>query len=259
MAQPGEPIIVARDLKAGYEGQEVLHGIDLTIAAKAAPVGIIGPSGAGKSTVIRALLGIIPPYGGTATWLGKPVNKLRRGDKKLFAGAVRRVSQEGVPTSDPRLTAATYLKGALKDARKAGRTHATTSEGLLNFVALEQRFLERTLVTMSGGERQRLALAHALATRPDVLILDEPLTAIDPGLRSEVLRRVKDLTADLGISVLLVSHDLEAVDRLCSTVHVLADGVFVASGNLSDILANPAHPVVADLASAAPLTAQRLR
>lgn len=260
MANQGEPIIVATDLRAGYEGQEVISGISLTIARRAPAVGIIGPSGVGKSTVVRALLGIVKPYGGTVTYLGRTVSRLRRGEKKEFAGAVRRVSQDGVPTTDPRLTASNYLKGALKVARKAGRTHPTTIEGLLEFVALEQSFAERTLVTMSGGERQRLALAHALATRPDVLVLDEPLTAIDPGLRAVVLRRLKELTTDLGISVLMVSHDLEAIDRLCETVHVLADGTFVATGTLSAILAAPStHPVVADLAAAAPLTAQRLR
>lgn len=259
MAQAGEAIIVATGLKAGYEGEEVLHGVDLAITGRSAPVGIIGPSGVGKSTIVRALMGIITPYGGTVSYRGRPVHKLRRGEKKVFAGEVRRVSQEGVPTTDPRLTAEKYLTGALKDARKAGRTHASTIDGLLDFVALEQHFAGRTLVTMSGGERQRLALAHALATRPDVLVLDEPLTAIDPGLRSEILRRLKTLAGDLGISVLLVSHDLESVERLCSTVHVLADGVVVASGPLSEILANPSHPVVADLAAAAPLTAQRLR
>ncbi|PWD50590.1 ABC transporter [Serinibacter arcticus] len=259
MAHTAEPIIVASGLRAGYLGEEVLRGIDLTIARKDAPVGIVGPSGAGKSTIVRALMGIITPYAGSVTFRGRTVSKLRRGDRKIFAGEVRRVSQDGVPTTDPRLTAEAYLKGALKDARKAGRTHGTTIEGLLNFVALEQHFIGRRIITMSGGERQRLALAHALATRPDVLILDEPLTAIDPGLRSEVLRRVKELTVDLGISVLLVSHDLESVDRLCPTVHALADGVFVQSGPLSEILAAPAHPVVADLAAAAPLTAQRLR
>ncbi|GMA32427.1 ABC transporter ATP-binding protein [Litorihabitans aurantiacus] len=259
MAQAGEAIIVASALHTGYDGQEVLHGVDLTIGAREPAVGIVGPSGAGKSTLVRALVGLRPPYAGTATYRGRTVSKLRRGDKKEFAGAVRRVSQDGVPTSDPRLTVEKYLTAALKEARRAGRTHASTPEGLLEFVALEQHFLPRTVRTMSGGERQRLALAHALATRPDVLILDEPLTAIDPGLRSEILRRLKTLTTDLGISVLLVSHDLESVERLCSRVHVLADGVIVATGPLSQLLAAPDHPVVADLAAAAPLTAQRLR
>lgn len=258
MSSP-EPIIVARDLWASYGAAPVLKGIDLTLTSATPPVGVIGPSGAGKTTLIGALMGSVKPMQGVVSYRGKAVSKLSRGDKKTFNGAVRHVSQYGVPTTDPRLTAEKYLTQAIKEARKAGRTHPTSVESLLDFVALDPSFAPRTLITMSGGERQRLALARALATRPDLMLLDEPLTAIDPGLRSEVLRRLGTLAADLGISILLVSHDLESVERLCEEVHVLADGEFVASGRLRDILAAPEHPVVADLAEAAPLTAQRLR
>jgi ABC-type glutathione transport system ATPase component len=107
------------------------------------------------------------------------------------------------------------------------------------------------------GERQRLALAVALATRPAALLLDEPLTAVDPGMRGEVVRRLAETTARLGTAVLLVSHDLELVDRLCPTVHVLADGTFVASGALQEVLATSTHPAVRGVAEAAPLAAQR--
>lgn len=200
------------------------------------------------------------PTTGRIAFQGKPLpGKLARKDKHRFAGSVRSVSQNGIPVRDPRLTVNTYLSGALKEARRAGRTHPTTVESLLNFVALNGSYAGRAIMTLSGGERQRVALAHALATRPDVLLLDEPLTAIDPGLRAEVLRRLGDLAQDLGISILVVSHDLEAVERLCDTVHVLADGVFVASGPLREVLIKGGHPVVDDLRVAAPLTAQRLR
>lgn len=254
-----EPLLVAHDLWVTYDYEPVLRGITLALGPGREPVGVVGPSGAGKTTLVKALLGAVRPSQGSVTFHGKSTSRLRRGDKKQFTGEVRHVSQSGVPTQDPRLTVEKYLAGALKDARRAGRTHATTMDTLLEFVALEGHFVSRRLITLSGGERQRVAMAHALATRPEVLIMDEPLTAIDPGLRSEVLRRLGALTRDLGIGVLLVSHDLEAIDRLCSTVHVLAEGQFVASGELRAILAAPGHSVVADLAEAAPLTAQRLR
>ncbi|HCX83692.1 MAG TPA: ABC transporter [Micrococcales bacterium] len=259
MAAPGDPILTARDLWVSYGSEPVLRGIDLTLVEGGAPVGVIGPSGAGKTTLVHTLLGTVTPSRGSVTFRGHATHRLGRRDKKVFHGAVRHVSQYGVPTHDPRLTAQRYLDGALKDARRAGRTHPTTVDGLLTFVALDPAYASRSVVTMSGGERQRLALAHALATRPDLILLDEPLTAIDPGLRAEVLRRLAGLTADLGIAVLLVSHDLESIERLCSEVHVLADGELVASGRLRDVLATASHPAVVDLAEAAPLTAQRLR
>lgn len=259
MAAAGETIIQARDLQVSYTGAPVLAGIDLTLVGHGAPIGVVGPSGAGKTTLVDALRGAVKPTAGSVTYHGRAVSKLGRKVSKEFTGAVRHVSQYGVPTQDPRLTVQRYLENALKDARRAGRTHSTTIEGLLTFVALDPSFAGRTLLTLSGGERQRLALARALATRPDLLLLDEPLTAIDPGLRATILRRLADLTRDLGIAVLLVSHDLEAVERLCQSVHVLAEGRFVASGPLREVLADASHPVVADLAAAAPYTAQRLR
>ncbi|PFG20594.1 ABC transporter ATP-binding protein [Serinibacter salmoneus] len=259
MARDVEVILEARGASFSYDYEEVVSGIDLTLSRPADPVGIVGPSGAGKTTLLHLLLGNRRPTTGTVTYRGHAVARLGRREKKTFAGAVRHVSQYGVPTSDPRLTVLKYLSDALKVARKAGRTHATPIEELLAFVALEEHVIDRRIVTLSGGERQRLALAHALATRPDVMLLDEPLTAIDPGLRAEVLRRLADRAQQMSITMLVVSHDIEAIDRLCPLVHVMADGAFVASGSLRDILADPQHPAVVDLAKAAPLVAQRLR
>lgn len=259
MARDVEVILEARGASFSYGYEEVVRGIDLTLSRPAEPVGIVGPSGAGKTSLLHLLLGTHKPTAGSVTYRGHAVARLGRRDKKAFAGAVRHVSQYGVPTHDPRLTVGKYLADALKVARKAGRTHATGIEELLTFVALEESFADRRVITMSGGERQRLALAHALATRPDVMLLDEPLTAIDPGLRAEVLRRLADRARETSIAMLVVSHDIEAIDRLCPLVHVMAEGSFVASGSLREILADPQHPAVVDLAQAAPLVAQRLR
>src|SRR5690606_22250632 len=111
----------------------------------------------------------------------------------------------------------------------------------------------RRMVTLSGGEKQRVALAVALATRPEILVLDEPLTAVDPQSRANLARRLAGILAELDTAVVLVSHDLELVERTCRDVRILADGGFVAAGTLGDILASPdPHPVVRELAEAAP-------
>lgn len=155
------------------------------------------------------------------------------------------------------------LSAALKDARRAGRPSGRSVEDLLGDVALEPRYAPRTVQSLSGGEKQRVALAVALATRPRALLLDEPLTAVDPAMRGDVVRHLAGATAELGTAVLLVSHDLELVERMCPTVHVLADGTFVASGSLRDVFAGTApgadHPAVRGLAEAAPLAVQRFR
>ena len=256
------PILRATELVAGYGGPAVLRGVSLELSPGAEPVGILGESGAGKSTLVQALLGQVRPARGQVTFEGRTAPRRGRRDKKRFRAAVRTVAQQGLDT-DPRWTVERALTGALTDARKAGRANGRTVAELLDDVALEARLASRTVHSLSGGEKQRLAHALALTTRPDVLLLDEPLTAVDPAMRGEVVRRLGDAAAEAGTAVLLVSHDLELDERLCPTVHVLADGTFVASGPLPEILGgagdDDAHVAVRDLATAAPLAAQRFR
>ncbi len=251
------PVLRAEGLAAGYGGRDVVHDVSVDLLPGGPPVGIVGASGAGKSTIVAALAGHVRPTAGRVTWAGRTVTRVGLRDKKRFRAQVRRVSQEGLTGVDPRWTVERAVGAALAEARKAGSPNGSTVADLLSDVALEPRFAGRVVDSLSGGERQRLALAVALATRPAALLLDEPLTAVDPGMRGEVVRRLAETTARLGTAVLLVSHDLELVDRLCPTVHVLADGTFVASGPLQEVLSASAHPAVRDLAEAAPLAAQR--
>lgn len=253
------PVLRASGLSAGYGGADVVHGIDLELCTGDTPVGIIGASGAGKSTIVRALVGTVKPRRGHVTWSNRTVSRIGLRDKKTFRAQVRRVAQEGIAGVDPRWTVDRVVSKALSDARKAGRASGSSVTDLLDGVALESRFAPRQVGTLSGGEKQRVALAAALATRPAALLLDEPLTAVDPAMRGEVVRRVAETTAQEGTAVLLVSHDLELVERLCPTVHVLAEGTFVASGPLSQVLAEAAHPAVRELAEAAPKAVQRFR
>ncbi len=253
-------VLRADDLWAGYPGVHVLRGITLEVRGGDAPVGIVGPSGAGKTTLVRALQGQIRPSGGSVTFNGRPVHRLPRRDNKQFKATVRFTSQDSLTVTDPRLTVARSLGLALGEARKAGRTHGTSMNELLDAVALPPHFASRRLVTLSGGEKQRVALAAALATRPEILVLDEPLTAVDPQARANLSRRLALAMADLDTAVVLVSHDLELVERTCRQVHILDDGGFVASGVLGELLSDrDQHPTVRDLAEAAPLAVQRFR
>ncbi|WP_413452693.1 ATP-binding cassette domain-containing protein [Georgenia phoenicis] len=253
-------VLRAEDLWAGYPGAHVLRGIDLEVRSGDAPLGIVGPSGAGKTTLVRALQGQLRPVQGTVTFNDRPVHRLPRKDGKTFKAAVRFTSQDSLTVTDPRLTVARSLGLALGEARKAGRTHATSMCDLLDAVGLPSGFSTRRLATLSGGEKQRVALAAALATRPEILVLDEPLTAVDPQSRANLARRLAGLLAELDTAVVLVSHDLELVERTCSQVHILAEGTFVATGPLGELLGGAdQHPTVRELAEAAPLAVQRFR
>lgn len=257
MANP--TVLRAQDLWAGYPGAEVLRGIDLEVRAGDPPVGVVGPSGVGKTTLVRALAGQLRPMRGDVTFNDRPVHRLPRGAKKEFRAAVRFVSQDSLTVTDPRLTVTRQLTLALGEARKAGRSHGTSVGDLLEAVALPGRFATRMLTTLSGGEKQRVALATAVATRPEVLVLDEPLTAVDPQSRMDLVRHVTPLISELGSAVVLVSHDLELVERTTASVHVLAEGSFVATGALGDLLGGHDHPTIRELAAAAPLAVQRFR
>lgn len=249
----------AHALWGGYPGDAVIRGIDLTITAGDAPVGVIGPSGAGKTTLAQLLRGSMKPTSGSVMYKGRPVGRLRGDSKRDFVAAVRFQSQDSMTVTNPRLTVADSLKSALKEARKAGRTHATSHAALLDAVALPEGFVSRAVSTLSGGERQRVALATALATRPEMLVLDEPFTAVDQPSRREAARRLGGLLERLGTAAVIITHDLELVERLCPSAHFLTDGQFVASGPLGEILARGEHPAVREMAAAAPLATQRFR
>ena len=250
----------AQDLWAGYPGVEPLRGVTLDVVPGEAPIGVVGESGVGKSTLLRALAGKIKPLSGSVTWGKRPVHRIGPRDKREFRAAVSHVGQqELVNNVDQRKTVDAVVKAGLAEARKAGRTVSLTVGDLLESLALPASFGSRQMYTISGGERQRVALARAIASRPDILLLDEPLTALDPATRLEVATAIKDVLATLGTGMLLVTHDLELMARMTSTVHFLADGVFVADGPLDRVLAESGHPSVRGLAEAAPLAVQRMR
>lgn len=249
--------LAAAGIHAGYPGVDVLKGVDLTLREGDAPLGLIGTSGVGKTTLIDVLHGRIKPAQGRVLFDGRDVARKRGPGVKEFRAAVRFVSQYSLTVTDPRETVASRLKAASKTARRAGRTHHVAPEELLASTGLTTDFLHRRAMTLSGGERQRLALATALATRPKILVLDEPLTAIDPGARVRVARQLKGTIEKLGMGVLVASHDLELIARLCPEVAFLAGGEIVERGPLPQVLKESSHPDVRDLAEYAPLAIQR--
>ena len=241
----------ARGIWAGFGSTDVLTGVDVTLGAGDA-VGLIGRSGVGKSTLVEILAGAAAPTRGSVTFDGRRLFKPARRDKKVLHARVRVVHQNGHGAADPLATVEKALKSALDDARAAGRSTGLDVAAALADMELPTHLLGRRVGTLSGGERQRLALSLALATRPEILLLDEPLTAIDQTTRYRLAGVLADRLAADGAGLLLASHDVRLVEQLTRTVHVLAEGRLVEHGPLRDVLANPQHPDTREFVAALP-------
>ena len=244
--------LAAHGLVAGYGSTPSINQVDLLVSPSTGAVGIIGRSGTGKTTLIKAMSGQLKARAGRVNFDGATVGRLGMRDKKRFGVAVRSVAQNGFSGLDSRQTVEKAIEGELAKARKAGRATGASAADAIAVMFLEPRFLSRTISSLSGGERQRLALAAALCTRPDILLLDEPTTALDQSLKDQVSRRLAEIVEEDHIGLLVASHDLDLINRLCPTVHVLDGGTFVETGSLQELLTSPKHEVTRDLASAFP-------
>ncbi|WP_394216805.1 ABC transporter ATP-binding protein [Brachybacterium vulturis] len=256
---PASSQLTANSLHAGYPGEDVLRGIDLSVRAGDPPLGLLGPSGAGKTTLLATLSGEHRPDAGGVTWDGRDVRKLRGTERRRFRAAVRFVSQYAMTISDPRETVRSRLEQAAKVARKGGRTHAVSATEMLDSVGLAEHHLARTMRTLSGGETQRVALATALATRPEILVLDEPMTAVDPNTRRRISDTLAATIRHLGIGTLIASHDVELLRRLCPQILFLGEGRILARGRLEEILSHTEHEEIRDLSENAAVAVQHYR
>lgn len=226
----GTPLLVAEGLAVGYRGREVLTGVDVALSPGEV-VGLLGASGSGKSTLVRALLGLRPPAAGRVRYDGVDVG---RGDR-----AARHAHRRGVQVvfQDPRLQLnarhrVRRILGQVLRVHRGLRGAAVTDEALalLGEVGLEAVHLDRLPGELSGGQCQRVAIARALATRPRILLLDEPLSALDAATAAGIVALLLRLVADRGVGLLLVSHDAALVCRVSDRVLVVRDGGLVSDG-----------------------------
>lgn len=256
---PAAATLTATSLHAGYPGMRVLSGVDLALRGGDSPLGLLGASGAGKTTLIQGLSGELKPAAGQVSFGGRPVHRLRGADRRAFRARVRFVSQYAMTITDPQETVVSRLERAAKVARKGGRTHAVSPAEMLATMGLGEHLLTRRMRTLSGGETQRVSLATALATRPEILVLDEPLTAVDPQMRGELSASLARIIERLGIGALIASHDVELLQRMCPQVAFLGQGRILAQGPLSDVLARTEHEEIREFTESIPEAVQRFR
>ncbi|MCL9664171.1 ABC transporter ATP-binding protein [Curtobacterium albidum] len=246
-----EPVLHGAGLSRSYDGVPAVQ--EVSIAVRPGRVtGVIGASGSGKTTVARMLLGLETPDAGTVTLDGRPWVPLSERDRRSRRHRVAAVVQDPAATFDERWTVERVLADALTDGRerRARGGLADAVDTALRRVGLDPVLRTRAPRTLSGGQRQRLAIARALASSPEVVVLDEPVTALDATVQDAVLTLLERLRDETGVAMVFVSHDLRAVRRMADEVIVVDQGRVVEQGPAEQVLGAPEHPATARLVDA---------
>jgi oligopeptide/dipeptide ABC transporter ATP-binding protein len=238
----------------GWRATKILSGVDLTVWPGQI-VGLVGETGSGKTTLARAIVGLVDPARGRIEIDGRTVSTLRRGARRAERrrGTVQLIFQDPLRSLDPDLTVADIVAEGLRI--RGGIDRDTIGElvlGALANVGLDASALKRTPGQISGGQRQRVAIARALATQPRLLICDEPVSALDASTRNYVLRLLDDLRGSLGLSIVVISHDLSSLAGIADRIAVLYRGRIVEDGPASQVFTAPRHPYTALLMACAP-------
>ncbi|MFT4123327.1 MAG: ATP-binding cassette domain-containing protein [Microbacteriaceae bacterium] len=226
---------------------EALHGVDVTVHV-GETLAIIGESGSGKSTLVRILLGLESADAGTVLFDGGPVDARAEGALRRATGIVL---QDPYTSLDPRLTVGRTVAEPLRAQRLPG-DHAALVAEALGQVGLEAWRAGQYPHELSGGQRQRVALARAIVHRPRLLVGDEPLSALDVTVRAQILQLLRRLRAELGLGIVLVSHDIGLVQSVADRVVVLRAGRVVEAGPADRVLGAPAEPYTRALLAAVP-------
>jgi oligopeptide/dipeptide ABC transporter ATP-binding protein len=215
--------------------------------------GLVGESGCGKTTTGKVMVGLEKPTSGHLLFQGEDLRTLR-GDKRRYARRnIQMMFQDPYSSLNPRQRVGSILEEPLEIQRagSAKERHARVLE-LLNQVGLSPSALVRYPHEFSGGQRQRIGLARALALKPRLLVADEPVSALDVSIQAQILNLIKDLQSDLGLSLLMISHDLGVVRYMADTVGVMYLGKLVEVGPSDEIYRNPCHPYTRGLLDSVP-------
>jgi oligopeptide/dipeptide ABC transporter ATP-binding protein len=216
-------------------------------------LGLVGESGSGKTTLGRILVGAERPTRGTVEFEGRPVHSLRGRERRRFRRRVQMVFQNPFTSLNPRRTMRDVLSSGLAvRGVPRGAERAAALADLLAKVGLSEAMLDRYPHAFSGGQRQRIVLARALTVNPSVLVADEPVSALDVSIQAQVLNLLVSLRRELGLTILMITHDLRVANFLTDRIAVLYRGRLVELGTRQQIMNDSRHPYTRLLLSAAP-------
>jgi peptide/nickel transport system ATP-binding protein len=263
-----EPILRVRDLfkefplpGSGIRGPkrwlQAVAGVSFDVAA-GETLALVGESGCGKSTVARCVLRLIEPTAGSVVFMGEDVLSLASLDLRLLRRDMQIVFQDSSSTLDPRMTVVATVAEPLVVNGASAAEATTLVEDLFELVNLSPDSLHRFPHQLSSGQRQRVGLARALALEPELVVLDEPVSALDVSVQAGVLDLLERLRDELGLTYLFIAHDLSVVSHIAHRVAVMYLGRIVEIGTRAELYARPAHPYTVALLAAVPVPDPRI-
>ncbi len=239
-----------------------VDSVDITVARRET-VGLVGESGSGKTSIGRAILGLTPVTAGTISFAGTDITHAKTRQRRNLSSALQVIFQDPYSSLNPTRTIGQTLAETLRVHRQLSASETTERvRSMLAKVGLDAEAATRFPLQFSGGQRQRIAIARALMAQPQLVICDEPVSALDLSVQAQVLNLLRQLQGELDLSYLFIAHDLAVVRHLSHRIVVLYRGRIMEQGDASVVYQHPKHPYTQALLEAAPVpdpAAQRRR
>jgi oligopeptide/dipeptide ABC transporter ATP-binding protein len=259
--EPGAPVLELRAVhkrftlgrrgRAGRRAVRAVDGADLVVAA-GQTVGLVGESGSGKSTLARLVVGLTGTSQGTVLLHGRDVTRAGRSERRLVRASAQMVFQDPYSSFDPMWLVRDSLAEPLRARGTPRAERDARVEELAGLVGLAPQHLARYPAQLSGGQLQRAAIARALTVSPELLVLDEPVSALDVSTQAQVINLLMDLQERFAFACLFISHDLSVVRQVSDEIAVMYLGRIVERGPVEEVYRSPRHPYTAALLSAIP-------
>lgn len=239
-------------LSKRFDDHQAVADVSLAIP-KGTTLGLVGESGSGKTTTARMILGLTTPDTGTVKIFDEHFAPASEAERRGLRDRLGAIYQDPLASFDPRYSVSQILINALSGGRTSrAHTYRARAVELLEMVEMDATVMSRNPRELSGGQRQRLAIARALAPEPDVLILDEPVSALDVSVQATVLDLLDRLQLETNTSYLFITHDLAVVEHMSDKIAVMTDGQLIETGTADQIINHPQHPYTHELIAATP-------
>ena len=259
----GTPLLEVRDLKKYFplkrelfrERKEVraVDGVSFTLG-HGETIGIVGESGCGKSTAAMAIMRLIEPTAGQVLFGGVDVTAMTKAQFRPYRKRMQILFQDPYASLNPRMSAGAIVGEPLRNFGVPASERTAQVEQLFDRVGLHRDAMRKYAYEFSGGQQQRLGIARALALEPDLIVCDEPVSALDVSIQAQIINLLIDLQKDFGISYVFVAHDLAVVQHISDRVAVMYLGRLVETGHGDRLFGQPLHPYTQALLSAVPKT-----